>query len=44
MGLANDLAVVGLPGVLEMLRDRGVEPIWNPSGAIYGVLREQDAA
>ena len=42
--LANNLAVAGLPRVIEMLKDGRAEPIWNLSSAVLGILNgEQNA-
>lgn len=38
IGIANGLAVGGLPKVLEMLKDGDAEPIWNLSEAIEEIL------
>ena len=38
--LANGLAVVGLPKVIEMLKDGDDEPIWNLSDAVDALLRK----
>ena len=40
MTLANDLAIAGLSSVIEMLKDRDAEPVWNLSDAIDGILRK----
>ena len=40
MILANELAVAGLPKVIEMLKDGDAEPIWNLSDAIDVILRK----
>ena len=39
MELANNLAVAGLPRVIEMLKEGDAEPIWNLSDAIDDILR-----
>ena len=39
MKLANDLALAGLPRVIEMLKDGEDVPIWNLSESIDEVLR-----
>lgn len=44
MALANDLAVAGLPKVIEMLKDGDAEPIWNLSDALDRMLRGQETA
>ena len=44
MALANGLAVVGLPKVIEMLKDGDAEPIWNLSDAVDHLLRKDRAA
>lgn len=43
MALANGLAVVGLPSVIEMLKDGDAEQIWNLSDAIDTLLWKQKA-
>ena len=40
MNLANDLAVAGLPKVVDMLQDGDAEPIWNLSDAIDEIIRK----
>ena len=44
MKVASGLAIVGLPKVLEMLKDGGAEPIWNLSDAVDILLRKTKAA
>ena len=44
MGLANSLAVAGLPRVVEMLKDGNDKPIWNLSDAVDTLLRKEKAA
>lgn len=44
MSLASGLAVVGLPKVIEMLKDGDAEPIWNLSDAVDFLLRKEKAA
>lgn len=44
MALASGLAIVGLPKVIDMLKDGDAEPIWNLSDAVDGILRKQSAA
>lgn len=39
--LANDLAVAGLPKVIEMLKDGEDVPIWNLSESIDEILRKK---
>ena len=39
--LANDLAVAGLPKVIEMLQDGDDVPIWNLSESIDEILRKR---
>ena len=39
--LANDLAVAGLPKVIEMLKDGDDVPIWNLSESIDEILRKR---
>ncbi len=39
MTLFSNLAVTGLPKVVEMLKDGDAEPIWNLSDSIEGMLR-----
>lgn len=41
IGLANSLAVAGLPKVVEMLRDGDAEPIWNLSDALDEIIRKK---
>lgn len=43
MAIANDLAVAGLPKVIEMLKDGDADPIWNISDALDGLLRKTAA-
>jgi hypothetical protein len=43
MGIANGLAVAGLPSVIDMLKDGEGEPIWNLSDAVDGLLRKNAA-
>ncbi|MBI2830758.1 MAG: hypothetical protein HYX79_00675 [Chloroflexi bacterium] len=38
--LANNLAAVGLPEVVEMLNDGTAKPIWNLTDSIIGLLPE----
>lgn len=40
MALANELAIAGLPKVIEMLQDGDAEPIWNLSDAIDFLIRK----
>jgi hypothetical protein len=40
MAIANGLAVVGLPRVLEMLKDGDGEAIWNLSESVEALIRE----
>ena len=44
MALASDLALAGLPKVIEMLQEGDAEPIWNLSDAIDEILRHQGGA
>lgn len=44
MALANGLAIVGLPKVVEMLREGDADPIWNLSDEIDRLLRARSAA
>lgn len=39
MAIANGFAVAGLPCLLEILKDRDAEPIWNLSGEIERLAR-----
>ena len=41
MKIANDLALVGLPKLIEMLKDGEDVPIWNLSESIDKILRNQ---
>ena len=41
MTLANNLAIAGLPKVVEMLKDGDAEPIWNLSDAVNSLLLEE---
>ena len=41
MKLASDLAVAGLPKVIEMLKDGDDVPIWNLSESIDAILRKK---
>ena len=41
MKLASDLAVAGLPKVIEMLKDGDDVPIWNLSESIHEILRKR---
>ena len=38
ISLANGLAIAGLPRVIDMLSDGGLDPIWNLSDAIDDLL------
>lgn len=44
MAIANGLAAVGIPHVVEMLRDGDQDPIWNLSEEIEEVLRKSSIA
>ena len=44
MTLANCLAVAGLPKVMEMIKERDAEMIWNLSDAVDRLLRRRAAA
>lgn len=44
MSLASNLALAGLPKVIEMLQEGDAEPIWNLSDSIEGLLRKAKAA
>lgn len=44
MAIANGLAAAGVPYVVDMLKDGGLDPIWNLSEALDEVLRKQEAA
>ena len=43
MNVASDLAIAGLPKVLEMLKDGDAKPIWNLSDAVDILLRKTKA-
>jgi hypothetical protein len=43
LGIANGLAIAGLPRVMEMLKNGDAEPIWNISDALNALLREKEA-
>lgn len=40
MAIANGLAAVGVPHLVEMLSDGNLEPIWNLSDALDEILRQ----
>lgn len=44
MGIANGLAVAGLPKVLDMIKEGDAEPIWNLSESMDALLRQRKAA
>ena len=44
MAMANGLAAVGVPKVIEMLQDGDLDPIWNLTDALEGLLSEQGGA
>ena len=40
MAIANGLAAVGVPKVIELLQDGDLDPIWNLTNALEGLLSE----
>ena len=42
MAIANGLAAVGVPHIVEMLRDGNQDPIWNLSDSLYEILEENE--
>lgn len=43
IAVANELAIAGLPRVIDMLNDGSAEPIWNLSDALDTLLRKEKA-